>query len=156
MALSAIIILILLGVLLLLLEFLVIPGTTIAGIGGVILIAIGVYFGYKEYGTSYGHVLLLSTIVIVVILIIFALRTGTWNKLMLKAEIDSKVNVIEKEDIKIGEIGKTITRLAPIGKAEFGNEEYEVKTNGEFIDQNEEVEIIKILSNQLIVKLKLK
>ena len=154
MTITAIVILVLLGILLLILEFLVIPGTTIAGIGGIILIAAAVYFGYDVYGTKTGHIILFSTIVTIVLLVIFSLRLGTWNKLMLKSEIKGKVNVIDENQIKVGEIGKTITRLAPIGKAVFGDEEYEVKSNGEFIDHNKNVEILKILSNQLIVKLK--
>ena len=56
MTLTTIIILIILGVVLLLLEFLVIPGTTIAGIGGILLIAIAVYYGYEVYGTKTGHI----------------------------------------------------------------------------------------------------
>lgn len=154
MTLTAIVILILLGVLLLLLEFLVLPGTTIAGIGGILLIAVAVYYGYDIYGNKTGHIILFSTIVTVIVLILFSLRSETWNKLTLKSEIKGKVNVIDEDQIKAGEIGKTITRLAPIGKAVFSDEEYEVKTNGEFIDHNRNVEIIKVLSNQIIVKLK--
>ena len=45
----AIILLIFFGIVLLLLEFLVIPGTTIAGIGGILLMAGGVYMSYNIY-----------------------------------------------------------------------------------------------------------
>ncbi|NOZ45469.1 MAG: hypothetical protein GXO79_01665 [Chlorobi bacterium] len=154
MTLTAIIVLIILGILLLLVEFLVIPGITIAGIGGILLIGTGIYFGYDSYGTTYGHIIMLCTLVVLVIIIAFSLRSGTWNKIMLKAKIDGKMNVIKEQDLSIGEIGKSITRLAPIGKALFKDIEYEAKTNGEFVDQNSEIEIIKILSNQIIVKLK--
>ena len=54
MSIFAIILLILLGLLLLLIEFAVIPGVTIAGIGGFLLLAASVYIAFKELGTAAG------------------------------------------------------------------------------------------------------
>jgi membrane-bound ClpP family serine protease len=50
----AIIAMILLGVVLLFLEVFVIPGITIAGIGGGILLVVGFFLSFREYGTWVG------------------------------------------------------------------------------------------------------
>jgi membrane-bound ClpP family serine protease len=59
---------------------------------------------------------------------------------------------MEEGKIKIGDKGKTITRLNPMGRVMVGNEHYEAKSIDKLIDQNTEVEIVKIESNKIIVK----
>ena len=72
---------------------------------------------------------------------------------MLKTEIDSKVNVLDHK-ITVGMEGRTVSRLAPGGKAIFENVTEEVFSQNEFIDENQEVIITKIEGNKIIVKLK--
>jgi membrane-bound ClpP family serine protease len=50
-----IIALIVLGLFLLVVEFFMIPGITIAGIGGFLIIIYSVYSAYTNYGTTAGH-----------------------------------------------------------------------------------------------------
>ena len=71
---------------------------------------------------------------------------------MLKSEIDSKVNVIDMEKIKVGDTGKTVSRLVPAGKAIINGDFYEVRTTGEFLDQDTEIEIEKIEANKIFIK----
>jgi len=80
-------------------------------------------------------------------------RYKTWKPLMLKTEIDSKVNVLD-ENIAVGMEGKTVSRLAPAGKAIFENIIEEVFSQNDFIDENQTVIITKIEGNKIIVKLK--
>ncbi|MCK4665022.1 MAG: NfeD family protein [Bacteroidales bacterium] len=150
----AIILLILIGIILILLEFLVVPGTTIAGIGGLLLMGSGVYLSYTTYGTQVGHYILLGTFLFIIISFYFSLKTKTWKKMMLNSKIDSKVDNISGKDIKPGDFGKTITRLAPIGKAIVNGSYYEAKSIDKFIDENTDIKVIKIVGNQIIVKLK--
>ena len=72
---------------------------------------------------------------------------------MLKTEIDSKMNVLD-ENINVGMEGKTISRLAPAGKAVFETGTEEVFSQQDFIDENQQVIITKIEGNKIIVKLK--
>jgi len=72
---------------------------------------------------------------------------------MLETEIDSRVNVPDKE-LAVGTEGQTISRLAPAGKAVFNGSTEEVFSQQEFIDENQPVVIIKIEGNKIIVKLK--
>ena len=72
---------------------------------------------------------------------------------MLETEIDSRVNVPDI-NLTVGMEGKTISRLAPAGKAVFENSTEEVFSQHDFIDENQQVIITKIEGSKIIVKLK--
>ncbi len=152
MSFLAIIIIIILGIFLLLLEFLVIPGITIFGIGGFLFIITGVGAAYYFHGPTAGNYTLASTLVLSVLSMVVAFKTKTWKKLGLKANIDSRVEPFDTRMIKAGDRGKTITRLAPMGKVEVNHIICEAKSTGEFINENTEVEVREVLTTQLIVK----
>ena len=155
MTVFAVVLLIVLGILLVFLEILVIPGTTIAGVGGILFLGGGIYLSYAEFGTVAGHYILLGVILFIILSIYLSLKSKTWNKLMLKSQIDGKTNIINEESIKKGDTGITITRLAPMGRVLINGENVEAKAE-QFIDQNVEIEVEKILDNKIIVKLKIK
>ena len=98
------------------------------------------------------------TIWLVIILLFLMLgiflffRYKTWKPLMLETEIDSKVNV-PAPILTVGMTGKTISRLAPGGKAVFEDTAEEVFSQHEFIDENKQVVITKIEGSKIIVKL---
>jgi membrane-bound ClpP family serine protease len=96
---------------------------------------------------------LLIALIILIVGIIFFFRFKTWKPLMLKTEIDSKVNVLDNK-IKVGMEGKTISRLAPAGKAIFEGVTEEVFSQNDFIDENQPVIITKIEGSKIIVKLR--
>lgn len=147
-------ILIIVGLLFLILEILVVPGTTFVGIIGFILIVIGIWQSFSVYGNLAGSITLGSCILLTLVTLYYSLRSNTWKKFMLKTDINSKVNVIDENKLKVGDTGKTVSRLAPAGKALINNAFYEVHTNGEFIDEGMEIIIIKINFNKINVKLK--
>lgn len=149
--LTAIILFIVLGIILMLLEILVIPGTTIAGIGSVILLGLGVYFSYTNYGINTGNIVLGGTLLFLIITLIFSLRARTWKKFMLNSAVDGQVNTIEA-DIKVGDIGITVSSLNPMGKILLNGEYYEAKAINEIINPNTEVLITNITGNIIIVK----
>jgi membrane-bound ClpP family serine protease len=144
-------VLIIVGFLFLLLEILVLPGTNIAGVLGFILIAIGVWQSFVVFGNLAGGITLAATVVLSIIALYYSLKSKTWQRAALNKEINSKVNLVDLEKIKVGDKGKTISRLAPMGKARINGEYYEVKTQGEFIDENVNIEIIKIDINKITV-----
>jgi len=152
MSLLAIIMIILLGIFLLLVEFLIIPGFTIFGIGGFVFILLGIGSSYYFHDVQTGHITLLSTVVVSLAVIYFVFKKKTWKNLGLQANINSRNEPFETEKIHPGDLGKTITRLAPVGKAQVNNIICEAKSTGGFIDENTEIEVVKVLSTQIIVK----
>ena len=155
--------LILIGLAFLLLEILVIPGTGVAGIVGFIVLGIGVWQGYSYYGDTTGHWILGGTILGTVAVLAYSLRAKTWRRVALNSEIDSRVNLIDEVNLKLlllllcfyveeGDEGKTVSRLAPSGKAMFNNEFCEVHTFGAFIDPGKAIIIEKIEDHKIFVK----
>ncbi len=149
---TIIITLILVGLLMILLEILVIPGMGIAGILGFALMAVSVFLSYSRLGTPQGHYVLAGTIVLNLSFLALALRSKTWNRLMLNKNVDSRVNLFDESGIKVGDQGTTISRCTPGGKALINNEFYEVHARSEFIDEDEPIEVIKVEHNKIFVK----
>lgn len=155
MSLTLIIILIVAGLLFLLLEVMVVPGTTVVGVAGFALIAFSVYESYHVFGTPTGHFILLGTISFTILTIYLSLKSKTWNKIMLKTEVVGRVNEIDENVVKAGDSGITVSRLSPSGKAIINDEYFEVHTKGEFIDQDTEVVVTQLFDNKIFVKRKI-
>jgi len=154
MSLGLIIFLIVLGVLLFIIEFMLIPGITIAGIGGAICLVTGVVFSFTSFGPATGFIVLICTTLLLGLLTVLMLRAGTWKKFMLKTSIDSKVDNVGTAEgkVKPGDRGVTVTRLAPGGKVFVNGEYFEAKSIDILINPKQEIEVIRIDDNKLIVK----
>ena len=152
MTISAIVLLILLGLVLLLIEFAVLPGVTIAGIGGFLLLGASVYIAFSEFGVGAGFITLTIVLIAAPLMIYYFFKSRAGKKMILKSKIEGKVNNINNEKIKVGDIGKTIGRLAPMGKVKVNGETVEAQSTGTYIDQNTEIKVSKIKSNSIIVE----
>jgi len=82
------------------------------------------------------------------------LRSKTWRKLALKESVDSTIDSFEGYIPKVGDTGITVSRLAPMGKVQINNYEFEARSQNSYIDENSEIEVIAVESNKVIVKLK--
>ncbi len=67
MSLGLIIFLIFLGLLLFIVEFVFIPGVTIAGIGGAVCLITGIVFAFISFGTTTGLIVLGVTLAIMIV-----------------------------------------------------------------------------------------
>jgi len=56
--------------------------------------------------------------------------------------------------VQVGETGIAISRLAPIGNANFSGNVVEVKSLSGFIDVGSEIEAISVSENEILVKIK--
>ena len=153
MTIFTIILLILLGLLLLLIEFAVIPGVTIAGIGGFLLLGGSVYIDFKSYGQGAGFLTLAVVLILAPTMIFYFFKSKSGKKMILDSSILGKVENINAEKIHVGDIGKSLGRLAPTGKVKVNGEVVEAQSTGSFIDHNTEIKVIKVLTNKIIVEL---
>ncbi|MCD6090365.1 MAG: hypothetical protein J7J72_02580 [Bacteroidales bacterium] len=147
-----ILVLITLGILFLLLELLVIPGTTFVGIIGLIALILGVYQTFMIYGTGWGIFALIGTSIFSIVLLVLSLRSKTWKKAMLTTSINSKMDQV-KQNVSVGDEGISISRLTPMGKARFGEHFIEVSTFGEFVNPESDIRIIEIKNNKILVEI---
>ncbi len=155
MSLGLIIFFIVLGIVLLVIEFMLMPGVVIAGVGGAIFVIGGVIMAFVEHGPADGLIVLASTVAAMIVVVIMVLRAGTWKSLMLTTAIDSKVDLMQKDErpaVSPGDRGESITRLNPIGRVVVNGDYYEAKALDILIDPKTEVEVISVEGNKLIVK----
>lgn len=142
-----------LGILLFLIEFLIIPGTTVAGIGGLILMGSGVYLAFENFNSQVGFIVLITTLLSSVVILVIALRSRTWKGVMLSDRIDGRVNIGPGLNaVNPGDTGITITRLNPIGKIRVNGIIMEGKSLQGYLNQKTEIEVIKVTGSQAIVK----
>lgn len=149
MTLTAIILLLVIGLVLVILEILILPGF-IVGVIGAGLMLIAILAAYYNHGTTVGNYVLLSSTIVSAIVFVLIFRSNTWNKVTLHSNSDSKVEALDI-NIKVGDSGKTISRLAPMGKAMINNMQVEVQSFNGFINENTEIEVLKISSSKIIV-----
>lgn len=145
--------LIFIGIILLVLEILVLPGL-VAGIIGGIFLLIGISWMYAAEGTTAGHITLAATFFTTSLAIYLSLKNKSWLRYGLKDTIDSHVNDVAILDIREGEEGRTLSALRPSGTIQIGNRRVEGNTSGEMIDAGTKVIVTRVLPNKVIVKIK--
>jgi len=146
-----IIIVILVGLFLIAMEIVALPGL-VSGICGVVLVSIGAWQTYAQYGSLAGNIVLISSIVVGIVMLTLLMRNGTWRHFSLKEESDSKVNEVNPSHVNVGSRGTTVTRLAPAGNALINGEIMEVHSDGIFIDERKPVEVVEIEGYKILVK----
>ena len=143
--------LILFGLILIFAEVLLIPGVGVAGILGLISMAGSCFYAFHEIGNTAGYIVTGINAVLLIALVIYILRAKTWKKMALETNIDSKAVSQENLTVSVGDIGKTMTRLAPMGSVRFGDAVVEVKAIEGMIDPACDVEIVMIEDNKIYV-----
>ena len=138
------------GIVLVLLEIIFIPGTTILGIIGMAIMLFGIILAYSNFGPQYGTVVLIGTLLAGGTLTIYGFRQGSWKKFALKTAIKSRFNEDMKPNLFVDDKGKAVSALRPIGKAEFGDRTYEVRTIGNYVNTGTSVKVIRIDEQQRI------
>lgn len=148
-----IIVFIVAGVFLLLVELVLTPGVSVALIGAVASFGTAIYLGFTDYGLGGGVAVCVVLAVIAVGTVVMALRAKTWRKLALKSEITgSSQQKAEDTDVVVGQRGRALTRLAPMGKVVVGGNTYEAKSADEYIDQKSEIEVVGFENFSLVVR----
>lgn len=159
------IIMFIVGVALLLLEIFIIPGVGITGLLGVLLI-IGSLFmsmlgGFNLIDTHTLQAPIYSLAgafigfgVLMFLIIKYMPTSKAFGLLSLQTEQSSKDGFVSSTDYSwlLGLTGKTLTKLRPAGIVEFGNEKFDVISDGDFIDQGVKVVVIKAQAGKIVVR----
>ena len=144
--------LLVLGIILILIETLFIPGTTIFGILGIISIFSSDYLSYVYFGTEFAIIYSIINSVVCLVIIIYSLKSNTWDGISLKKVHQERVDKNRYENLKVGDLGLSISSLKPYGKGRFNSKTYEVKSSENFIDEGKKIKIINILQDKILVK----
>lgn len=146
-----IVFLILIGLLLIVAELIFVPGTTFVGVMGLLLTIVGIFIVFADYGDTAGYWTTGGALVITIATIVYSFQSKSWEKFSLKSINKFKVNGDDNYNLQVGERGKTISDLKPVGKAEINSQVLEVRSNGKWIGAGENIEIIRIENKKIIV-----
>ena len=144
--------LLIIGLALIVLEVIFVPGTTVVGIMGVIFAGAGVIISYRYYGSEVGLYILLGTSAVTAVALYFSFRSDAWSRFANKSAINSRVNEGSMASLKLGDEGLAVSSLKPMGTVNFDAGRFEVKTLGDYVNVGTRVKIVHIQDNQIIVK----
>ncbi len=140
------------GIILIIVEIVFIPGTTIVGILGCIFGLSGIYLGFQYFGNTVGTIVASVSVVLAVSAIVVSLRNGVWDKLSLKSKLTARVNEDFVQKVGVGEVGKALSTIKPIGNGIFGEKIVEVRSNGDYIAVDSEIRVSKIEESKIYVE----
>lgn len=152
MEMGLIISLVIVGLILILAEILLIPGVGIAGVFGVLSMGGSCFYAFHEFGNLTGGVVTGINAILLVVLLVYVLRAKTWKRMTLETNIDAKAVSDESAVVAVGDKGRTLTRLAPMGSVRFGDNVAEVKAIEGMIDPGTDVEVVMIEDNRIVVR----
>ena len=168
------------GILLLLVEFFVLPGFGVAGMLGIICVLVGLFgmliknppnrvpwpdspenwdvFIDGLIGLSFGF---LGFVVLAWILTKYLPKLQFLSGLILvpavaKQGTEMEISMTASPErqtigVNVGDIGEVVSKLRPTGKARFGDAIVDVVAEAEFLDKGAKVKIIEIHGNRVVV-----
>ena len=158
-----------LGLVLIAVEVFVIPGFGVAGISGIVLLLLGVLLSFQkglipetpfEMDVLRQNIVVLTTsfIIFVAAAILVARylpRTKQFSKIALDGPEAGSVHGDAAGQAKlgdyVGETGTAITDLRPAGKARIGDRLVDVMTQGEFVEKDAMIRVLRIEGNRIVV-----
>lgn len=149
------IVLFVLGLILMIIE-LFIPSFGIFGILGLIGFAMGI--SLAAYETSYGMMSLVIALVINAVLLAFLIKhfghRGVWNRFILQDEQRKETGYVShsKDKNLVGKVGRSLTKLRPSGVAVIDGKRFDVVSEGDFIEQDKEIEVIFVEGTRIVVR----
>ncbi len=140
-----------LGVILVLVEVLFVPGTTLVGLLGVLVTGVGIYYGFINFETGTALAIVGSAVLANVAVIAYGFRSGVWDRFSLKDTIASRSFDDRLIGLEVGQKGLTVSDFRPYGKVVIGDKIYEAKSNVGFLSTGTDVYIEKLEDNRIII-----
>ena len=165
------------GAALIAVELFVLPGFGVWGLSGMLLMGAGVILAGQDFVipqddqqwsqlTRSVAIFFGSVFAFFVAAVFLTSRLGSlpvFNRLMLRPPsgtetIDGIVYSTEpsveepQANLAIGDVGVAESFLRPAGKAQFGDELYDVLTDGSFVDPGKSIKVVKVQGNNIVVR----
>lgn len=146
-----ILVLIAFGIFLVAIEIWFVPGG-IVGIIGALCIGFSVYMTFKNYGDTRGLIVLTGSILVLAAAIIYGFKTNLWDKIALNTTISGRAFEDSDTLVKVGDEGIALSALRPVGRGEFNDQVYEIRSFGEYINVGTKVKVVLIKENKIFVE----
>ena len=144
--------LLLIGLILLLVEILFIPGTTVVGIFGMLVSLAGIGYAFMAFDSQIALWITALALVLNFAAVWYGFSSGVWKRFSLKSSIKGGAFDGRTDGVSVGMAGKAVSDIKPFGKVAFGDQVLEVKSEDGFIEVGKEVSISKIENNKILVK----
>ena len=147
-----IVVVLVIGLILLFTEVAVVPGFGVAGALGLMALAAGAIAAWTELGPFWGGLTGAVSVIAAGIMLVWLPKSRLGRQMVLE---HSQAEAASQEDRSglLGRRGITDTPLRPIGRVRFGPEEVDVMTEGEYIDGNQEVEVMSVEGPRVVVRI---
>ncbi|MFH1006877.1 MAG: NfeD family protein [Candidatus Latescibacterota bacterium] len=147
--------LLLIGFVLILIEIFLIPGISLAGIGGGLAILGGVGYAYKYLGITEAAWCLGGSLVLGAVLLRFVVKTGSWRRMVLNSKESGdegfRSTRFELEAL-VGKEGVALTPLRPSGTATIEGQRIDVVTGGGFVERHSKIVVVEVEGNRVVVR----
>lgn len=144
--------LLLLGIFFMILEVYLIPGISIAGVASVACFIAGITFAFINIGPMAGFLFLVGAMALLLLLLIIFYKSKAFDRMALRTEVASRPEPFQGLDVKPGDKGVTVSRLAPIGKIQVNGKSIEGRSENEMLDPGTSVEIVEVGSYNVLVR----
>ncbi|WP_027634606.1 NfeD family protein [Clostridium hydrogeniformans] len=147
-------ILFLVGIALVILEMFI-PGFGIPGIlGGIVLLAAIILTANTVTQMIILTIIILAILGIAFTIVLILFTKGKITNVVLEEKLDKERGYIGTEDLDyfIGKEGTTTSVLRPSGTADFQGVRMDVVSEGDFIELNEKIKVIKVQGRRIVVK----
>ncbi len=144
--------LLIIGLILLLVEVLFIPGTTVVGVLGLLVSVAGIAYAFLTFDSGTALWITAIAVILNLIAVWYGFSSGVWNRFSLKTSMQGGAFDGRTEGLSVGMSGKAISDIKPFGKVSFGEQIYEVKSEEGFIEVGKTVSITRIENNKILVK----
>lgn len=142
---------IVLGILFFILEIFFLPGVSIGGIVGTLFTGAGIWYAFAKLGTTAGWIVVAVSVVALLFAIVYFIKGKPLDKMALDRELEQN-NLYDMAKVSVGDVGRTVSRLAPMGKVLVNGDEYEAKVRNGFLDRGVEVKAVEIEGNVVVVE----
>ncbi|MBQ8485684.1 MAG: nodulation efficiency protein D (NfeD) [Bacteroidaceae bacterium] len=140
------------ALLLLLVELFVIPGSSLAAILSAICLTWAVAYAFINISALAGIITLIIALILGSCVLITFMRSKTLDKVALTEEVSSTVDRSVAAQVKVGDKGYAVTRLALIGNAEINGHVVEVRSADGFLNEKTPVVVTCVTDNEIIVQ----
>ena len=152
------------GVLLIALEIFILPGVTVAGIGGVLALGAGLALALVGAGATLSTVIgalgrvalaLLIAIAAAFAVLHFLPRLPFGRRLVLETGMpatDGYVSPPQRDAHALGRFGRALSPLRPAGIAEIDGDRVDVVSDGAFIEAGTPIEVTRVEGNRIVVR----
>lgn len=146
------------GMVLLLVEFFVIPGFGLAGIAGILSLCLSIVM---VFGGIYSAIYALGKIVAFSILMITGLytlapRLKLFDGVVLKQEMTTAAGFVAVDNAQYDHLvnleGITQCPCRPAGIARIGTERVDVVSEGDFIERNQRIVVVRVEGQKIVVR----